>query len=54
MGHTIEEIETFIRNVLQGKDDMKEKRAAFVEEYLTLPDGKTACRNIMDAILYGE
>lgn len=45
------DIENFIQNVINGKDDLKEERDSFVNNYLTPPNGKSACDNIIDAIL---
>lgn len=53
-GHTVDEVDQFIQNVIQGKDEMKEKRISFVKEYLTIPNNRMACQNIIDAILYGK
>jgi len=50
-GITKEEIERFIINVIDGKDDSKEKRIAFFHDNLTPPNGKTAAENIIDCIL---
>ncbi len=48
---TKEQIENFIQNVIAGVDPRKEEREAFFEKYLRIPNGKTACENIMDEIL---
>ncbi len=48
---TKEQIENFIQNVIAGVDPRKEEREAFFEKYLRIPNGKTACVNIMDVIL---
>ncbi len=45
------DIEEFIRNVIKNKDDFKDERDSFVKNYLTPPNGKSACDNIIDAIL---
>ncbi len=45
------EIEDFICNVIAGVDDKKEERMKFYNESLLPPGGKTACENIIDAIL---
>lgn len=50
-GSTKEQIEKFIQNVIQGIDPMKEEREKFYHEYLIPPHGKTACENIINAIL---
>lgn len=47
----IEEIETFIVNVINGVDTMKEIRKDYVNSNLLPPNNKTACENIIDAIL---
>ena len=49
---TIEAIEDFINNVVVGEnDDMKPAREEFYTYYLQPPHNKTACENILDAIL---
>lgn len=48
------EIEKFIQNVIESIDPLKEERKKFVEAYLTPPNGKTACENIVNAILGTE
>lgn len=50
-GHTQEEIEQFIQNVINGKDVMSEERETFYKKYLVPPSAKSACDNIIDAIL---
>lgn len=45
------DIEEFIRNIIKDKDDFKDERDSFVKNYLTPPNGKGACDNIIDAIL---
>lgn len=44
-------IEEFIQNVISGKDLMKDKREEFFKENLLPPNGKSACQNIINAIL---
>ena len=48
---TKEQIENFIQDVITGSDSKKKEREAFFEKYLRIPNGKTACENIMDVIL---
>lgn len=50
-GYTREDIEQFIQNVINGVDPMKEEREKFYNEHLIPPHGKTACENIINAIL---
>lgn len=50
-GRSKEDIERFIRNVIDGVDPIKEKRLNFFKEYLLPPNGQSATRNIIDAIL---
>ncbi|MCM1312360.1 MAG: CDP-glycerol glycerophosphotransferase family protein [Bacteroides sp.] len=45
------EIEDFICNVIAEIDTKKEERVKFYNESLLPPGGKTACENIIDAIL---
>ncbi len=51
MGRTKEDIEMFVKNVINGKDPRKKERDEFVKRELTPPNGKTACENIINAIL---
>ena len=53
-GKTKEDIENFIINVINGFDPLKDDRKNFVDNYLTPPNGKTACENIINAILGEE
>ena len=51
-GYSKEDIERFVRKVvLGGKDELKEKRAAFAKEYIMAPNGKLAAENIIDDLL---
>ena len=50
-GRCEEDIEAFINNVIEGKDDMKEVREKFYNDYLLPPDGNSASDNIIKAIL---
>ena len=47
-----EDIEFFIQNVIKGVDNKREEREKCINEQLIPPGGKTACDNIIDAILY--
>lgn len=53
-GYNKQDIENFILNVINDKDPMKGQRQNFVDNYLTPPYGKTACDNIINAILGQE
>lgn len=53
-GYNEKDIEGFIVNVINGKDPLKIERQAFVDEYLTPPNKKTASQNIINAILGKE
>ncbi len=46
-----EEIEQFVLDVISEKDPMKDCRNQFKEKFLQPPYGKTACQNIINAIL---
>lgn len=46
-----EQIEQFVQNVLNGIDPMQAEREQFYNECLLPPNGKTACENIINAIL---
>lgn len=48
-----QEIELFIQRVIQGKDLLKESRQEFFQSQLVPPGERTACDNIMNAILKG-
>ena len=50
-GHCEEDIEAFINNVIEGKDEMKEARERFYNDYLLPPNGNSASGNIIKAIL---
>lgn len=55
IGENKQDIEAFIQEVvISGNDVKKEERQAFYNEYLLPPNGKTACQNIIDAILGKE
>lgn len=51
---TKEEIERFVCDVINNKDELKAERNCFVHDYLTPPYGKKACENIINAILGNE
>lgn len=46
-----EEIEQFVKNVISGKDILKNQRDSFYEKSLLPPYGKTSCENIINSIL---
>lgn len=50
-GRSIQDIERFIKDVIDGNDTLKEKRAAFKRKYLLPPNNRSACENIINAIL---
>lgn len=45
------DIEKFVVNVIEGKDELKTARTEYCNQYLRPPYGKTACENIINAIL---
>jgi hypothetical protein len=47
---TEEDIEQFINNVIDEKDEMREKREEFKQQYLLPPNRQSASQNIMDEI----
>ena len=53
-GQNKSDIESFIINVINGVDPLMEEREDFLNRYLTPPHGKTACENIINAILGEE
>ncbi len=46
-----DDIDAFIQNVISGYDPLSEERDIFCKSFLTPPNNKTACDNILDAIL---
>lgn len=50
-GKTFADIELFIDNLLAGKDPLKSEREDYYNNYLRPSGGKTACQNVIDAIL---
>ena len=50
-GKNEDDIEGFINNVINGKDEMKEARIRFYNDYLLPPNGKSPSENIINAIL---
>ena len=53
-GYNKTDIESFVLDVIKGIDPLKENRRLFVSNYLTPPHGKSACENIINAILGQE
>lgn len=51
LGRNALEIEAFITNIIEGKDDLKNARELFYQECLLPPDGNYASDNIINAIL---
>lgn len=50
-GSSLLDIETFIKNVIDGNDPLRNDRRQFFEDYLVPPKGKSASENIIDSIL---
>ena len=50
-GRSQKDIESFILDVIDDVDPLKEKRAQFKDKNLLPPNGKTAWENIIDSIL---
>ena len=50
-GKNENDIETFIQNVINGKDELREARIRFYNDYLLPPNGKSPSENIINAIL---
>lgn len=46
-----EDIENFIIDVINGRDDLAQERQTFLEERLLPPNGRTASQNIFDDLL---
>ncbi|MBO7617629.1 MAG: CDP-glycerol glycerophosphotransferase family protein [Bacteroidales bacterium] len=53
-GFSEKDIELFIQDVIEGKDPHSKERKAFFEKNLLPPHGKSACENIINAILGQE
>lgn len=51
--YSTKDIEKFILNVINGIDERREERKQFFDRYLLPPNGKSACENIISAILNG-
>lgn len=50
-GQNADDIRRFIDNIIAGRDERKEERLQYINQYLRPPHGQTACENIMNAIL---
>ena len=50
-GRCEEDIDEFINNVIEGKDELSGDRMKFRDEYLLPSNKKTATENIINAIL---
>lgn len=50
-GKSVDDIEKFIRCVIEGVDIMENKRKEYIRQYLLPPGGKTASENIINSIL---
>lgn len=50
-GLTKADIYSFILDVINGIDPLKEEKEKFYNDSLTPPKGKTACENIINSIL---
>lgn len=50
-GHCEKDIEDFILRVINNDDPLKDKRIDYYNNFLIPPNGKSACENIIDAIL---
>lgn len=53
-GWNLEDIEDFIKNVINDQDPMYDKRMSFKRKCLTPPYGKSASQNIIDCILNAD
>lgn len=53
-GKKYEDIENFIQMVIKNEDPKAIERKGFIDEYLRPPFGKSACTNIINAILAEE
>lgn len=50
-GKSVDDIERFIHDIIDGNDPLKKKRIAFMQQHLLPPNGRTACDNIIYSIL---
>ena len=50
-GKNVSDIERFLEDLVSGNDSLKERREAYKKDNLVPPHGKTACENILNAIL---
>lgn len=48
---TQQQIENFIVDVVHGRDERLQVRREYFNKYLSIPNGKSACENIIDVIL---
>lgn len=54
VGKSVDDIETFILRIIEGKDDtLVDKRKAFYDEVLLPPNGKSVAENMLDEIVKG-
>ena len=51
IGSSMKEIISFIEDVINGKDSLKQKRNQFLKDYLSIPHSGNASVNIMNSIL---
>lgn len=51
IGRSNTDIEEFVMSVINEKDPLQAERASFKEKFLSTPNGKSACDNIMNVIL---
>lgn len=50
----ISEVEEFVSRVINKEDCKQAERGKYIQKHLLPPGGKTACENIIDAILYAR
>ena len=50
-GRSLRDIDNFIVNVIYGIDKKRDERHAYIQSNLRTPNGKSACENIIDAII---
>ena len=53
-GKNVSDIERFLEDMVAGNDPLKDRREAYKSKNLVPPYGKTACENILNAILGTE
>ena len=51
-GFNKEDVESFIIDIINGSDTLKQSRSDFINQYLLPPNGKTPSENILSDIIF--